>query len=39
MGDEIFELLLDVASGHKTRSEKLGFGDSEFVPWVIGAQM
>ena len=28
-----------VASGHRTKSEKLGFGGSEFVPWQIGAVM
>lgn len=37
-GAEIFQLVLDVASGHKkTRSESHGFGDHEFVPWQIGA--
>lgn len=37
-GEEIFRLILDVASGHKqTRSESHGFGDHEFVPWQIGA--
>lgn len=39
MGREIFDLLLATASGQKTRSEELGFGDNEFVPWIIGAQM
>ena len=39
MGQEIFDLLLATASGQKTRSEELGFGDNEFVPWIIGAQM
>ncbi|MFQ5982557.1 MAG: UxaA family hydrolase [Woeseiaceae bacterium] len=39
MGLEIFDLLIDVASGQKTRSELLGFGDNEFRPWVFGAQM
>ena len=37
MGDDIFRLILEVASGKKTRSELLGFGDTEFVPWPIGA--
>jgi altronate hydrolase len=30
---------LRVASGEKSRSEALGVGDDEFVPWMIGAQM
>jgi altronate hydrolase len=33
---EIFELMLRVASGEKTKSELLGLGDHEFVPWNIG---
>jgi altronate hydrolase len=35
-GREIFDALLDVASGERTRSEQLGLGDHEFVPWQIG---
>jgi altronate hydrolase/galactarate dehydratase len=38
-GREIFELFLRVASGEKTKSEELGFGGAEFVPWQIGAVM
>ena len=38
-GREIFDLLLRVASGERTRSESLGFGGAEFVPWQIGAVM
>lgn len=38
-GREIFETILAVASGRRTRSEELGYGDSEFVPWQIGAVM
>jgi altronate hydrolase len=37
MGSVIFELMLETASGRKTKSELLGFGDHEFVPWYIGA--
>jgi altronate hydrolase len=37
MGQAIFELILETASGRKTKSELLGFGDHEFVPWHIGA--
>ena len=39
MGNEIFNVLLKIASGQKTKSEILGFGDNEFLPWVFGAQM
>ena len=28
-----------VASGEKTKTEELGIGDNEFVPWQIGAVM
>lgn len=38
-GSEIFETLLKVASGEKSKSEKLGLGDLEFVPWQVGAVM
>ena len=37
MGRAIFDLILETASGRKTKSELLGFGDHEFVPWHIGA--
>src|SRR3954471_11670251 len=36
MGQEIFEELLRTVSGEKTKSELLGLGDHEFVPWNIG---
>jgi len=38
-GAEMFELFLRVASGEATKSEDLGFGGAEFVPWQIGAVM
>ena len=38
-GAEIFATILRVASGEKTKSELLGYGDNEFVPWQIGATM
>ena len=28
-----------VASGKRSKSEELGYGDNEFVPWQIGAVM
>lgn len=37
--EEIFELFLRVASGAQTKSEELGFGGAEFVPWAMGAVM
>ena len=36
MGQAIFELFLSTASGQPTKSEILGIGDNEFVPWSIG---
>ena len=39
MGERIFQLILQVASGQPSKSESLGFGDNEFNPWVIGAVM
>jgi len=38
-GREIYQLLLDVASGRQSKSEAQGLGDYEFVPWQIGAVM
>ena len=38
-GQEIFDEILAVASGKKSKSEELGYGDNEFVPWQIGAVM
>jgi arabinonate dehydratase len=38
-GQEIFDTVLKVASGSRTKSEGLGYGDLEFVPWQVGAVM
>jgi altronate hydrolase len=38
-GEEIFNTVLAVASGAHTKSEDLGYGDLEFVPWQVGAVM
>ncbi len=38
-GRQIFDKVLAVASGAHTKSEDLGYGDLEFVPWQIGAVM
>lgn len=39
MGEQIFNHVLAVASGEKTKSEQLGIGDHEFIPWQVGAVM
>ncbi|MEO5860843.1 MAG: altronate dehydratase, partial [Burkholderiales bacterium] len=39
LGEEIFKMILATASGKRSKSEELGYGDDEFVPWVIGATM
>ena len=36
-GQRIFDMILRVASGERTKSEMLGFGDDEFAPWQLGA--
>ena len=36
VGKEIFESILAVASGEKTKSEINGVGEEEFAPWSIG---
>lgn len=38
-GAAILELILKTASGTPTKSETLGLGDNEFVPWQVGATM
>ncbi|MCL4800984.1 MAG: UxaA family hydrolase [Burkholderiales bacterium] len=38
-GERIFRLILETASGRRTKSEALGFGEDEFAPWVLGATM
>jgi altronate hydrolase len=36
VGRRIFEEIIAVASGKRTKSELAGIGDEEFAPWVIG---
>lgn len=36
VGKRMFELILAVASGEPTKSERLGVGEEEFAPWQIG---
>jgi altronate hydrolase len=38
-GGEILDYLVKVASGVKSKSEELGYGGMEFVPWQVGAVM
>ena len=39
MGERFFRMVLDTASGQKTKSERHGYGQNEFVPWYLGAVM
>jgi altronate hydrolase len=39
MGEQIFRLILKTASGQRTKSELLGYGEDEFAPWHIGATL
>lgn len=39
LGERIFRLMLDTASGRQTKSELHGYGQNEFVPWQLGAVM
>jgi len=36
VGQRIFEKIIAVASGEKTKSELAGIGDEEFAPWQLG---
>jgi arabinonate dehydratase len=38
-GERLFRLMLETASGQRTKSERHGYGQSEFVPWYLGAVM
>ncbi|MFO1149441.1 MAG: altronate dehydratase family protein [Alsobacter sp.] len=35
-GERIFAAMLDVASGRRSKSEELGYGEEEFMPWAMG---
>jgi altronate hydrolase len=39
VGEALFRLMLETASGRKTKSELHGYGQNEFVPWQLGAVM
>lgn len=36
VGKRIFEKIVAVAGGEKTKSELAGIGDEEFAPWILG---
>ena len=38
VGHRIFEKIIAVANGEKTKSELAGIGDEEFAPWLVGPQ-
>ena len=39
VGNKIFNLVVNTASGNKSKSEINGYGDEEFNPWQIGVVM
>ena len=39
VGRAIFEKVLSVASGERSKSELHGMGDEEFTPWLTGATL
>jgi altronate hydrolase len=39
LGERLFQMMLEAASGRKTKSELHGYGQSEFIPWYLGAVM
>ncbi len=38
-GERIFERIVAVASGERTKSELLGYGEEEFSPWDLGVML
>ena len=38
-GERFFRMILETASGRKTKSEEFGYGEDEFAPWTLGATM
>jgi altronate hydrolase len=39
VGEQLFGMMLAACSGQKTKSELHGYGQSEFIPWYLGAVM
>ena len=38
-GEQIFKMLVETASGKRTKSELNGAGEDEFAPWILGPTM
>jgi altronate hydrolase len=38
-GEQIFQILIETASGKRSKSELNGAGEDEFAPWVLGPTM
>lgn len=36
LGEKIYRLMLETASGRRTKSEVHGYGQNKFAPWVVG---
>lgn len=36
VGQALFDKIIAVANGERTKSEQQGFGDDEFAPWTVG---
>ncbi len=39
LSQRLFREIIDYASGKQSRSEELGYGQDEFIPWKVGAVM
>ncbi len=39
VGERFFRMILETASGKKSKSEAFGYGEDEFAPWMLGATM
>jgi altronate hydrolase len=39
MGVQIYQRILDTASGRATSSGEFGYGEDEFAPWQFGATL
>lgn len=39
LGQEIFDKILAVASGERSKSELAGVGEEEYNPWILGAML
>lgn len=39
VGTQIFERIIAVASGERTKSEAMGYGEEEFCPWDLGVML